>query len=95
MDLNKNSLFSDSIVNLYRSSFYLAKGSIEISLQLLNKAKNELGNKLAPDIADIAQNKDKYLLSKKDCLYWAEKILDQYQALKHSWGGSCTDERRF
>lgn len=84
MDLDKNSLFSDCLADLYRSSFYLAKGSIDISLLFLNRAQERLGDKLNQSIATFAQNKKKYLQNKKDCLYWAEKILDQYQLLKHS-----------
>jgi hypothetical protein len=68
MALNKYSHQSDKIANLYRASFYLAKGSIDLALNFLKKT----GEKF--DGMNIE--------NKNDQLYWAEKILDRYQILK-------------
>ncbi len=70
MALNKFSKKSDKIANLYRSAFYLAKGSNKIALGFLNKSGVEFSN------LDLS--------NKKLRLYWAEKILDKYTSLKYS-----------
>jgi len=72
MELDKNSLKADALVNLYRAAFYLAKGAQEVGLDFFNKAKKQF--KLKP-IGEIK--------TKKQQLYWAEKILDQYIQLKY------------
>lgn len=68
MALDKYSHQSDKIANLYRASFYLAKGSKEIALDFLKKS----GEKF--DKMDLD--------TKNRQLFWAEKILDRYQILK-------------
>ncbi len=71
MALDKKSYRSDTIANLYRAAFYLARGSKETGLKFLEKANKYLSKKMYPKIK-----------TKKDCLFWAEKILDQYHLLK-------------
>jgi hypothetical protein len=68
MALDKYSKESDKIANLYRASFYLAKGSVDVALNFLNKT----GEKF--DGIDLK--------GKDNQLYWAEKILDRYLILK-------------
>lgn len=69
MALIKFSKESDKIANLYRAAFYLAKGSINISLEFLRKSGRKFGGL---KIRTAAQR-----------LFWAEKILDEYIKLKH------------
>lgn len=68
MALNKYSHKSDSAANLYRAAFYLAKGSTSVARDFLEKSGEEF-NGLKVD-------------SKKNRIYWAEKILDQYKQMK-------------
>jgi len=82
MILSKNSYQSDAVANLYRAAFSLAKGSKEVGIDFLIKAQKTLGNKLDPQIISLVKNKEKYLKTNKDSLYWAEKILDQYHKFK-------------
>lgn len=84
MALNKYSYQSDAIANLYRAALYLARGSREVGLQFLNRARERLGDRLDPKVDLIIHNKEKYLDSSSSCLYWAEKILDQYYKLKNA-----------
>lgn len=46
MKLNKYSVKSDGIADLYRSALYLAKGADEIGLDFLRKAREKLGEKI-------------------------------------------------
>ncbi len=71
MALNKNSQISDAIADLYRASFYLAKGTEKIGMDFLLKAKNKLGSKMFLDISRVVGNS-----------YWAEKVLDEHKRLK-------------
>ncbi len=68
MALNKYSYKSDKIANLYRAAFYLAKGSKNTAMGFLEKSGEKFNNIK--------------LTSKKDRLFWAEKILDRYLLLK-------------
>jgi len=70
MALNKYSYESDVAGNLYKAAFYLAKGSSSVAMYFLKKSREDF-NDLKID-------------SKKDKLFWAEKILDQYTKLKYS-----------
>lgn len=68
MALNKFSEKSDKIANLYRAALYLAKGSKSVALKFLKSSGEKFeGMKLN---------------RKSDELFWAEKILDRYKALK-------------
>lgn len=69
MALNKYSHKSDQVGSLYRAAFYLAKGSSEIGLEFLNKSGQKFGG-IKTD-------------TKRNRLFWAEKILDEYLKLKH------------
>jgi hypothetical protein len=69
MALNKYSYKSDVAANLYRAAFYLAKGSKDVGLEFLRKSGQHLDN--------LKVN------TKKQRLYSAEKILDQYTKLKY------------
>jgi len=71
MALDKKSYQSEAIANLYRAALYLARGSKEVGLEFLEKANKYLSKKIYPKIE-----------TKEDCLFWAEKILDQYHLLK-------------
>lgn len=82
MALDKNSIRSDAIANLYRAAFYLARGSKETGLEFLGKANKYLSGKISPKLKNLIFSKDKNLKTQKDCLFWAEKILDQYHLLK-------------
>lgn len=77
MALVKGSLKSDAIANLYRSAFYLAKGSPELGLKFFQKAKNKLGKTLKISIPEK-------LSFPKERLFLAEKILDEYLRLKRT-----------
>lgn len=68
MALNKHSRESDKIANLYRASFYLARGSVSTALDFLEKTDEKF------DEMDLN--------GKDNQLYWAEKILDRYLILK-------------
>jgi hypothetical protein len=70
MALNKYSYKSDVAANLYRAAFYLAKGSTSVAKDFLEKSGENFSN--------LKIN------SKKNRLYWAEKILDQYKKLRYS-----------
>ncbi|MBM3209076.1 hypothetical protein FJZ40_02180 [Candidatus Shapirobacteria bacterium] len=82
MALDKNSLKSDAVVNLYRAALYLARGSKEVGLEFLQKARRYLPGEISPEIKGLLSSGDQYLKTQKDCLFWAEKILDQYHLLK-------------
>ncbi|MFH1840682.1 MAG: hypothetical protein ABH807_00785 [Candidatus Shapirobacteria bacterium] len=69
MVLDKKSLKADALANLYRAAYYLAKGQTSTSRLLLARAQKILNFNLDLDA------------SRSD-LYWAEKILDQYQKQK-------------
>jgi len=71
VELKKDSLKADVLANLYRAAFYLAKGASKIGLGFYNKVKTQF--KLIP-IGEVKIRKQQ--------LFWAEKILDQYQKLK-------------
>ena len=70
MALNKYSYKSDAAANLYRAAFYLAKGSTSVAMDFFEKSGENFNN--------LKIN------SKKNRLFWAEKILDQYKKLKYS-----------
>ena len=80
MVLNKHDLISDGIADLYRAAFYLAKGSNETGLQFVSKAKEKLGNKISFDTEKLLGIG--VLNNEKDCLLWAEKVLDEHKRLK-------------
>ncbi len=82
MALNKYDPTSDAITDLYRSALYLARQSESVGISFLLKAREKLGNKIHLDIDKIS--KGNVFKSKKDYLYWAEKILDEYKVLKNN-----------
>lgn len=71
MKLKKDSLKADAVANLYRAAFYMAKGATKTGIDFFEKAKARLG------LNQIGEVK-----TRRQQLYWAEKILDQYQKLK-------------
>lgn len=81
MELKSDSLESDAIGNLYRSALFMVKGQTNLSLIFLRKAHSVLKEKLPAQIVDVLKKKG--TLSEEQRLFWAEKILDQYRALKH------------
>ena len=70
MDIKKDKITSDAIGNLYRASFFIAKGQRKLGLYFFKKAKNILKDKISVDPTKI-----------KDDLILAEKILDEYKLL--------------
>lgn len=70
MILDKKSHQSDSVANLYRAAFYLAKGAKSVGLDFLKKSGRKFNN------LDLS--------TKKKRLFWAEKVLDEYTKIKHS-----------
>jgi hypothetical protein len=80
MILDKFDKASDGIVDLYRASFYLAHQSKDVALSFLISAKNKLGKSFSFSINKLSETKE--LKNRKDCLLWAEKILDEYKRLK-------------
>lgn len=68
MALNKYSLKSDNIANLYRAAYYLARGSTNIAKEFIQKS----GEKF----------EKMNLNGRRNQLLWAEKILDRYLVLK-------------
>lgn len=69
MVLDKKSLRADALANLYRAAYYLAKGQAQTGRVFLTRAQKILNFNFEIDA------------SQPD-LYWAEKILDQYQKQK-------------
>lgn len=86
MGLNKYSHQSDAVVDLYRAALYLARGATDVGLSFLVKAKKTLGDQLDPQISSLVGNQKKYFKNTKNSLFWAGKILDEYQKLKHTGG---------
>jgi uncharacterized protein YfaA (DUF2138 family) len=84
MALNKYSYSSDTIADVYRASLYLAKGSKNVALDFLLKSREKLGKKFAVNLVYLIKNYHRLIRSKKDQLFWAEKILDEYQKFKLS-----------
>jgi hypothetical protein len=68
MVLDKKSLRTDALANLYRAAYYLAKGQTQTGQVFLTRAQKVLNFNLKVDA------------SRSD-LYWAEKILDQFNLL--------------
>jgi hypothetical protein len=89
MALNKNSYTSDAIVNIYRAALYLARGLKKVGLDFLIKSKKKLGKNFNPDLNYLIKNSDKLLKSKKDLLFWAEKVLNQYHKLRYNSQKCC------
>jgi hypothetical protein len=80
MVLNKNNKESDAIADLYRASYYLAKGSKDVGIMFLLEAKKKLGDRITLDIGKIVKlgrSENSF-----DCRYWAEKALDEHKRLK-------------
>ena len=84
MVLNKYNYQSDAIVNLYRAALYLARGSKDVGLQFLVKARAVLGDQLDPKINSLIDDEGGDLKNKESYRFWAEKILDQYKELRYS-----------
>lgn len=80
MALNKNSVQSDGVADLYRAALYLARESKEVGLSFVGKAQKKLGNKLTIDLENL--KKGNVLKNHYDYNFWAEKLLDEYKRLK-------------
>ena len=80
MALNKNSIESDGIVDLYRAALYLARESKETGLAFIKKAQKKLGKKLSIDLQML--KKGNAFKNHFDYTFWAEKVLDEYKRLK-------------
>jgi len=77
MALDKNSLKADAVANFYRAALYLAQGNLEVGLDFLKKAEVFFPDE-ATGFEEIIKNPE-VLKGEKERLFWAEKILDQYQ----------------
>ena len=84
MGLDKKSLASDGVGDLYRAALYLAKGSKQMAVSFLQKAQKKIGN-LDKPVFQFLNNPGKSINKKRDNLYWAEKILDNYKKLKFNY----------
>lgn len=84
MALNKFSYSSDTIADIYRAALYLAKGSKAVALDFLLKSRKKLGKRFNANLVYLIENHHRLIKSKKDQLFWAEKILDEYQKFKLS-----------
>ena len=67
MRLEKYSLYSDSVANLYRAAFYLARGSVKVSFEFLKRAQEKLGKNKSFELGKILVkvNKKKVLIGQK------------------------------
>jgi len=74
----KNSLQADALANLYRSAFYLGLGEVEVALSFLEKSFDQIEKKKLQNLEKIVSHPS-LLASKKQQLFWAEKILDLYR----------------
>lgn len=70
MDINNDKIVSNAIGDLYRASFFIAKGQRKLGISFFKKAKGILKNKILVNPAKIKNN-----------LILAEKILDNYKRL--------------
>jgi len=81
MGLNKFDERSDGIADLYRAALYLTRGRSETGLRFLNQARKKIGRELpTPFLPEISADK---LKTRRDQLFWAEKVLDCYLGLKN------------
>jgi hypothetical protein len=81
MDLNKFNKSSDGIADIYRAALYLARGNTDIGARFLDQAKVKAGEKfIGPFLSGISFDKIK---TRRQQLFWAEKVLDQYLRLKN------------
>jgi hypothetical protein len=83
MELNKYNRYSDAIGNLYKAAYYLTKGSVQLAVDFLKKAKKKIGNKLDPRLINFLNQPEDYLKDSSSKNYWAEKILDQYKKFRY------------
>lgn len=83
MGLDSNSKNADAVGNLYRSALFMTKGQTKLSITFLEKTYQVLGKKLPKGVVYFLKKKES--LTKKQQLYWAEKILDYYCLLKNSY----------
>lgn len=83
MGLDSNSKKADALGNLYRSALFMAKGQTKLSITFLEKTYRVLGKKLPKRVIYFMKKKES--LTKKQQLYWAEKILDCYYLLKNAY----------
>jgi len=83
MELNKYSYRSDAIGNLYKASYYLARGSGRLAVNFLKKAKEKISDELDLQLIKFLNHPEDYLKDYWYQNYWAEKILDQYKKLKN------------
>ena len=81
MDLKKFDKRSDGIADIYRAALYLARGSNDISLRFLNQAKAKIGKRfIGSFLSGISIDRPK---TRRERLFLAEKVLDQYIRLKN------------
>ena len=80
MALDKYSIESDGIADLYRAALYLARESKDVGISFIEKAQRKLGKKLSIDLETL--KKEINFKSRYDYCYWAEKVLDEYKRLR-------------
>lgn len=66
--LDIHSKEADKVANLYRTTFYIAKGANDLGIELIKKTGESF-----PDLT---------LNDEKSRMYWAEKVLDRSILLK-------------
>lgn len=84
MELKKESKLADGMADLYRSALFLGRGSVKVGLDFFSKAKRKLTptfrlEKSLDEFSSLPEND-----ARKNNLFWAEKVLDQYLKFKHS-----------
>lgn len=82
MVLDKNSLVSDGVADLYRAALFLARKSVKTGVHFLKKAQEKLPAeyKSGGALDDLARRPNEFFEGAP--LFWAEKVLDEYQRLK-------------
>ncbi len=83
MELDKKSVVSDAVGNLYRAAFFLARGKREEkeAINLINKTKEKIPS-LSKKLNNLLEKYFYRSKSRKNRLILAEKILDEYLLLK-------------
>ncbi len=82
MVLEKSSSTSDGVADLYRAALYLARRSVKTGVRFLQNAQEKLPAryKSGGALDDLVRRPSE---SFEDApLFWAEKVLDEYQRLK-------------
>ena len=82
MVLDKNSVMSDGVADLYRAALYLAQGSVKLAMGFIKKAYEKIPKEYTAGQAleGFAHRPEDSFVSAPS--FWAEKALDEYQRLR-------------